>query len=188
LVCDYQNNAREHNTMNDTLRGGKRKGAGRPKGSGKFGEATVPVRVPASMAADVALWVERKGGTLPLYSASVRAGLPTAADDHVEDRVDLAQYVAPRPDQTFLVRVQGDSMLGAGMDEGDLLVVDKSLPAKEGCIVVASLDGDATVKRLRRRNGTVELVPENEKYKTIVVGPEQSFEILGVVTTVVHKV
>lgn len=174
--------------MDNTQRGGKRKGAGRPKGSGKFGEATVPVRVPASLADEVALWVERRGGTLPLFSTSVRAGLATAVDDHVEARIDLTNFVAPNPDQTFLVRVQGDSMIGAGMDNGDLLVVDKSLPAKEGSIVVASLDGDATVKRLRRRNGGVELVPENEKYPVIVVGAEQHFEILGVVTTVVHRV
>lgn len=168
--------------------GGTRKGAGRPKGTGKFGETTVPVRVPASMAHDVAQWVERRGGTLPLYSASVRAGLPTEADDHIEDRVDLTQYVAPHPDSTFLVRVQGDSMKGVGMHEGDLLVVDKSLAAREGSIIVASVDGDATVKRLRHTQGAVELVPENPAYPVIHISPEQHFSILGVVTTVVHRV
>jgi len=170
------------------VRGGKRNGAGRPKGSGKFGEPTVPVRVPVSLVSEVAELVELKGRGLPLYGSRVQAGMPTMADDYMEGRIDLHDYIVSHPAATFFVRVQGDSMLGAGIHEGDILVVDRSLEAREGSIVIAVLDGDLTVKRLRRRNGTVELVPENEKYPVIRVGAEQEFRIWGVVTTVVHRV
>lgn len=171
-----------------TTRGGKRQGAGRPKGTGKFGEPTVPVRVPVSLVHEVAELVELKGRGLPLYGSRVQAGMPTATDDYMEGRIDLHDYVVQHPAATFFVRVQGDSMLGAGIHEGDILVVDRSLEAREGSIVIAVVDGELTVKRLRRRNNQVELVPENEKYPVIKVGPEQDFRIWGVVTTVVHRV
>lgn len=169
-------------------RGGKRSGAGRPKGSGKFGEPTVPVRVPVSLVEDVQGLVQAKGRGLPLYGYSVRAGMPTMADDHMEGRLDLHDYVVQHPSTTFLVRVQGDSMVNAGIHEGDILAVDRSLEARENSIVIAVVDGELTVKRLRRKNGHVELVPENDRYPVIGVGPEQDFRIWGVVTTVVHKV
>lgn len=168
-------------------RGGKRHGAGRPKGTGKFGEPTVPVRVPVSLVNEVAELVELKGRGLPLYGSRVQAGMPTATDDYMEARLDLHEHVVQHPATTFFVRVQGDSMLGAAIHEGDILVVDRSLEAREGAIVIAVLDGELTVKRLRRREGRVELVPENEKYPVIKVGPEQDFRIWGVVTTVVHR-
>ncbi len=169
-------------------RGGRRSGAGRPKGTGKYGEATVPVRVPVSLVHEVAELVELKGRGLPLYSSAVRAGLPTAADDHMESRLDLHDYVVRHPQATFFVRVQGDSMINAGIHEGDILVVDRSVEAREGSIVIAVLDGELTVKRLRRRDGGVQLVPENDRYPVINVGPEQEFRLWGVVTTVVHRV
>lgn len=163
-------------------------GAGRPKGTGKFGEPTVPVRVPVSLVQDVNLLVELKGRSLPLYSSAVRAGMPTAADDHIEDRIDLHDYVVRHPQATFFVRVQGDSMINAGIHEGDILVVDRSLEAREGSIVIAVLDGELTVKRLKRKGNVVQLVPENDRYPVITVGAEQEFRIWGVVTTVVHSV
>lgn len=169
-------------------RGGRRPGAGRPKGTGKFGEETIPVRVPRSMAHMVEGWVRTAGGKIPLYGATVRAGGPTAADDFVEDRVNLHDYVVRSPDTTFMVRVAGDSMRDAGLNEGDLLVVDRSLPAMDGKMVVASVDGELTVKTLKRGKGGVELHPANPNFKVIHVGAEQAFEILGVVTTCVHEI
>jgi DNA polymerase V len=170
------------------LRGGRRTGAGRPKGTGKYGETTVPMRVPVSLVADVAELVEMKGRGIPLYSSTVRAGLPTAADDHMETKLDLHDYVVRHPQATFFVRVQGDSMINASIHEGDILVVDRSLEAREGAIVIAVLDGELTVKRLRRHQGHVELVPENDRYPVIRVQPDQEFRLWGVVTTVVHSV
>ncbi len=148
----------------------------------------MPLRVPVSLVDDVTELLTTKGRGLPLYGTAVRAGMPTPGDDFMEGRLDLHTHVVQHPQATFFVRVQGDSMLGAGIHEGDILVVDRSLEAREGSIVIAVLDGDLTVKRLRRRNGGVELVPENEKYPVIKVGPEQEFRIWGVVTTVVHRV
>lgn len=170
------------------VRGGRRPGAGRPKGTGKYGEETIPVRVPKSMAQEIENWVRSAGGKVPLFGATVRAGGPTAADDFVEDRVNLHDYVVRSPDSTFLVRVAGDSMIEAGLNEGDLLVVDRSLPALEGKMIVAAVDGELTVKVLRRGKRGVELHPANPNYSIIHVGPEQSFEIMGVVTTVIHDV
>jgi DNA polymerase V len=169
-------------------RGGKRPGAGRPKGTGKYGEPTVPVRVPVSLAGEISNWVRGGGRGIPLYGASVRAGLATAADDFIEGRVDLHDYVVKHPDATFMVRVQGPSMRDANIQDGDLLVVDRSLPAMDGKVVVAAIDGDLTVKTLRRGKKGVELHPANPDFSVIHVSPEQAFEILGVVTTVVHDV
>lgn len=169
-------------------RGGRRPGAGRPKGTGKFGEETIPVRVPKSMAHQVEDWVRSAGSKIPLFGGTVRAGTLTSAEDFVEDRVNLHDYVVRSPESTFLVRVAGDSMINAGLNEGDLLVVDRSLPAGEGKMIVAAVDGELTVKVLRRGKQGVELHPANPNYKVIHVGPEQSFEIMGVVTTVVHDV
>jgi DNA polymerase V len=168
-------------------RGGKRSGAGRPKGTGKYGEATIPVRVPASMVGEVHAWVNRKGDAIPLFTETVRAGLPTAAEGTVDQRVNLHDMLVQHADSTFTVRVQGPSMIDAGMDEGDLLVVDRSLPATNGKIVVAAVDGDLTVKTLRRGASAVELWPANPDFDVITVGPEQSLEILGVVTTVIRQ-
>ena len=173
-------------------RGGKRSGAGRPKGSGLYGQATKPVRVPANMVDEVKAFVlgETAGPdrALPLYGTAVRAGLPTFADDHVEARIDLHTHLVPHPQTTFFVRVQGDSMANAGISEGDLLVVDRSLPAKENAIIIAALDGELTVKRLQHKGGVPHLVPENDRYKTIAVTAENDFHIWGVVTSVIHKV
>lgn len=169
-------------------KGGRRMGAGRPKGSGKFGEPTVPVRVPVSMAGDVERMAFRGGVGIPLFSATVRAGMPTAADDHVTDRVDLHEYLVPSPDSTFLVRAQGDSMVNAGIHDGDLLVVDKSLPLNHKNIVVMALDGDLTVKRIMMHEaGGHQLWPENEAYPKLYLRDYQSIETVGVVTAVVHE-
>jgi DNA polymerase V len=125
---------------------------------------------------------------IPLFGTAVRAGLPTFADDHVEARLDLHTHLVPHPQTTFFVRVQGDSMENAGIQEGDLLVVDRSIPAKEGAIIIAALDGELTVKRLRYQLGQPQLVPENDKYRVITIEPDNEFHIWGVVTSVIHKV
>lgn len=173
-------------------RGGRRPGAGRPKGTGKYGEVTRPVRVPESMIEEVKAFLlngDGQGGrALPLFGTAVRAGVPTFSDDHIESRVDLHTHLVPHPQTTFLVRVQGDSMENAAIQEGDLLVVDRSLPAREGAIIIAAVDGELTVKRYRLSGGKVQLVPENERYKVLTITPEMDFHIWGVVTSVIHRV
>jgi DNA polymerase V len=169
-------------------KGGARPGAGRPKGIGPYGEATKPMRIPLSMVAKVVDFLGNQGYQLALYSSKVQAGFPSPADDHIQEKLDLNQYLIKRPAATFLVRAAGDSMIGAGIHENDLLVVDRSLDPMDGRIVIAAVDGHLTVKRLRIKNKKSWLLPENEKYSPIDVNPETGVYIWGVVTNVIHSV
>ena len=106
----------------------------------------------------------------------------------MESALDLNAYLVRNPAATFMVRVGGDSMAGAGIADGDLLVVDRSEEAVHGKIVVAVLDGELTVKRLHLRNGARRLVPENPKYKPLRIESGQELQIWGVVTGVIKRV
>lgn len=124
---------------------------------------------------------------LPLVLEPVPAGFPSPADDYIEGRLDLNQYLIKHPAATFFVRVTGDSMIGAGIHSGDLLVVDRALTPADGNVVIAAVNGELTVKRLQRRNGEMFLAPENSAYKPIQIADETNFEVWGVVTSVVHS-
>ena len=169
-------------------RGGKRKGAGRPYGKGPWMEATKPLRIPITLVDAVTKFRQMRGYELPLYSSSVAAGIPDIADDNVEARTDLNSLLLKNPQETFLLRVMGDSMIDAGIQERDMLTVDRKLEARNGQIVVASIDGQCTVKTFRRDSNGVTLIPQNKKYNPITIRPENEFHILGVVTNVIRKV
>ncbi|MEF2231910.1 MAG: translesion error-prone DNA polymerase V autoproteolytic subunit [Pseudodesulfovibrio sp.] len=124
---------------------------------------------------------------IPLYLDAVPAGFPSPADDYVETALDLNRYLVANPAATFMVRVCGDSMTGAGIRDGDVLVVDRSRDPVPGRIVVAVLDGELTVKRLCRRRGRIVLMPENDVYEPIEVREGQELTVWGVVTGVVRK-
>lgn len=190
--------------------GGTRIGAGRKKGSSVYGEATKAVRIPESLLATVNELLDHKKKLLatknidhpaiyfpdldspvpsiPFYSASVAAGFPSPADDYVEKRLDLNELLIKKPSSTFFVRAEGESMLGAGIHPGDVLVVDRSVHAGVGKIVVCALDGELTVKRLRSKEGKLVLVPENPDYSDIPIREEVELVIWGVVTSVIHNV
>lgn len=125
---------------------------------------------------------------LPLHLCPVAAGFPSPADDFLEKRLDLNEYLIRNPPATFLVRVTGHSMKDAGIFDGDILVVDKSLQPVSGSFVVAILHGEFTVKTLKRRNGNDFLVPANADYPEIELTPEMGCEVWGVVTSVIRKV
>jgi DNA polymerase V len=178
--------------------GGARDGAGRKTGSGRFGEPTRPVRVPESLIPSVRDWLARMAEwpgseivqpfsthplplALPLYSSRIQAGFPSPADDHLDDTLDLNDHLVQHPAATFLVRVAGDSMIGAGIYHDDLLVVDRSLEAKSGSIVVAVIDGDLTVKRLHQDESGVWLMPENPAFKPLQIREGMELVIWGVV-------
>jgi len=164
-------------------RGGARLGAGRPQTA----EKTKPIRIPERMLEAVTAFVSAKGYKYPLYAASVSAGFPVPADDHVEAELDLNELLIKQPAATFLVQASGESMLNVGIHPGDTLVVDKSIKPAKGKIVIASVDGHLTVKRLdKAANGNYQLLPENEKFKPIEISPESDVHILGVVTNVIH--
>ena len=123
---------------------------------------------------------------LPIFWGRLPAGFPSPADDYIEGKLDITKYLVKHPAATFYVRVSGDSMIGAGIHSGDVLVVDRSLEAKSGNVIVAALDGELTVKRLYQKNGLLRLLPENPEYQPIEIQLQQSFEIWGVVTNVIH--
>jgi DNA polymerase V len=168
--------------------GGKRKGAGRPKGKGPYGESTKPIRVPLSLLKSTQLYLQHQGYHIPLYRSKVPAGLPAPADEALEKNLDLNQYLIKHPKHTFCVRASGHSMIDAGIYENDLLIVDRSLEAKNGKIVIAAIDGQLTVKRLKKeKNGKLFLLPENKKYKPIEVKEGSEIYIWGVVISVIHS-
>ena len=169
-------------------RGGKRQGAGRPRGKGPWKEATKPVRIPVSLLDAVMRFIETSGYKLPIYASRVPAGIPDDAEDHVEKTTDLNSLLIKNPRDTFLLRVAGDSMMDAGFYEDDILTVDRNLEARNGQIVVALVDGRATVKTFRKDREGVTLVPENKRYVPIKILPASDFQILGVVTNVIRKV
>ena len=123
---------------------------------------------------------------LPVFLGRLPAGFPSPADDYIEGKLDLNRHLIKHPAATFFVRVTGDSMTGAGIHSGDLLIVDRSLEAIDGHVVVAALDGELTVKRLSKRDQTILLLPANTQYQPIEIQPQQSFEVWGVVTNVIH--
>ena len=123
---------------------------------------------------------------LPIFLGRLPAGFPSPADDYLEGKLDLNRHLIKHPAATFFVRVTGDSMIGAGIHSGDLLVVDRSLEPADKNVVVAVLDGELTVKRLFKQNGVLRLLPENLSYQPIEITAQQTIEIWGVVTSVIH--
>lgn len=124
---------------------------------------------------------------LPLFLESVSAGFPSPADDYIENKLDLNDFLIKNPSATFFVRVTGDSMINAGIYSGDILVVDRSIEPKEGNVVIAVIDGELLVKRLRHSNNKLYLYPENPTFTPIEVTSQMNFEVWGVVTNVIHS-
>jgi DNA polymerase V len=176
------------------LHGGPRPGAGRPNR-----EPTKVVRLPVRLASAVQALVAAPTGarvpcpdaarlTLPMFGHKVRAGFPSPADDYVEAFLDLNEHLIEHKDATFFVQATGDSMTGAGIQEGNLLVVDRALEARHGDIVIAVIDGELTVKRLEKRRGKIRLVAENPDYAAIEFKEGQELTIWGIVTSVIQRI
>ncbi len=185
---------------------------GRRVGTGKFKEPTTVVRIPVSQKTAVSNFLETytrrqqqglfklnldavevfqlpelgaKPVSIPLFNSKVRAGFPSPADDHVEKRLNPNDFLIDQEDATFFVTIQGESMIDVGLLPGDKAVVDRSKIATIGDIVVASIDGDFTIKILNRtKAGNPRLLPANStgQYTPIEIKEEMQFEIWGVVT------
>ena len=123
----------------------------------------------------------------PLFIARVPAGFPSPAGDYEESRLDLNKHLIKNPASTFFVKVAGDSMEGAGIHSGDMLIVDRSLEPKSGKVVIAVIDGELTVKRIRIQKNKIFLEPENADYCSQEISPDSDFEVWGVVTNVIHE-
>ena len=118
---------------------------------------------------------------LTIGNSMIPAGFPSPTDDFHET-FDIVSHIVKHPTATFFMRVAGDSMIGAGIFDGDLLVVDRSIEAASGDIVVAIINGEFTIKRFRRKGSSIEFVPENPKYRKITLSEEMDLQIWGVVT------
>lgn len=124
---------------------------------------------------------------IPLAQHSIPAGFPSPATEYEEDRLDLNELVVINPHATFYMHVQGNSMIEANVNDGDILVVDRSIEAAHGHIVVAVIDGEFTVKKLYIRDGVIKLVPANPDYPDIVLNNEQELNVWGVVSHIIYK-
>lgn len=124
---------------------------------------------------------------LSFFETPVSAGFTSPANDPLSQKLDLNDYLIRNRTSTFFVRVQGDSMIGAGIQSGDMLIVDRSLQARSNQIVIAVLDSEFTVKRIKYGKNCVYLLPENPKYPEIKVTQNRDFQVWGVVTFVIHK-
>ena len=123
---------------------------------------------------------------MPYFENGVSAGFPSPAEDHMHSKIDLNNLLIENPSATYYVRVNGDSMLGAGILSGDLLIVDRSIEVTNNCIVVAHLDGEFTVKRMKKIKNKIFLQAENNNYKPIEITKEMDFELFGVVAHAIH--
>ena len=122
-----------------------------------------------------------------LAEEGISAGFPSPADDFKETRISLDRELVKNKEATFYARVSGDSMVGAGLDDGDLLVIDRSLNPENGKIAVCLIDGEFTVKRIKKEKNILYLIPENKKYKPIELKEENELVILGIVEYVIKK-
>ena len=125
---------------------------------------------------------------LPLLHAQVSAGFPSPADDYTEQKLDLNKHLIKHPAATFFVRVEGDSMINAGIQSGDLLIVDRAMEVTNNVIVVAYVNGEFTVKRIAKKGNRQYLVPESPHYSPLEITAEMDFTTWGVVTFVIHQV
>jgi DNA polymerase V len=124
---------------------------------------------------------------LPLFTSTVAAGFPSPAESHSDTKLDLNGYLVKHPESTFLVKVEGNSMIEAGIFSGDILVVDRSIEPRNEHIVLAVLDGEFTVKRYVLSGQKAYLIPENKAFKAIEINTNSDFQIWGVVSFVIHK-
>lgn len=125
---------------------------------------------------------------LPFVENGISAGFPSPADDFLDISIDLNKELIQNPSVTFYGRVKGDSMVDAGLSDGDLLIIDKSLEPTDNKIAVCFIDGEFTVKRIKIEKDIIWLIAENRNYKPIKVTSENDFIIWGIVTTVIKSV
>ncbi len=180
--------------------GGKREGAGRKQ---IYNEVTKVMRIPESRIVEIKEYLKRAQNEIdiddirqidpvthlqiPLSTERVQAGFPSPAQDYIDKKIDLNEYLISNVNSTFIVKVNSLSMLNAGLDVGDSLIVDRSLEPQHRDVVIALVDNDFTVKRLIRDSLGCWLKAENEGYSDIHPIEGQTFEIWGVVTSVIKK-
>lgn len=124
---------------------------------------------------------------LPYADAGIQAGFPSPAQDYINESIDLNREIVTHPASTFYGRVSGDSMIDEGIEEDDIIVIDRSLEPADGDLAVCCLDGEFTLKRIRLESNRIWLIPANEAFDPILVTPDNRFEIWGVVTYTIKR-
>ena len=117
----------------------------------------------------------------------IHAGFPSPAEDYTEPVLDLNRYVIKNPASTFYARISGDSMVGVGIQDGDIVVIDKSLEPTNDQIAVCFIDGEFTLKRIHTENGRLFLMPHNPNFPSIEITEENNFQVWGIVTYIIKK-
>lgn len=125
--------------------------------------------------------------SIPFYQSRIQAGFPSPADDYQELSLDVLKFLVDSPHSTFCVKVTGNSMEGAAIKHGSILVVDRSKTVQNESIIIAMLNGDFTVKRYRKTKGQVWLIPEHPAYDPVLVTEHMDFQIWGVVTYIITQ-
>ena len=128
----------------------------------------------------------KKSVDIGLHVSSISAGFPSPAEDHIDVSLNLNDYLVKHPSSTFYIYVKGDSMIGSGIYDGDLMVVDRSLEPESNSIVVAVIDGEFTVKKIHKKNNQIYLLPDNKNYKPIHIKEGMDFQVWGIVTHSIH--
>lgn len=125
---------------------------------------------------------------ITISDSPVHAGFPSPADDHLENKLDLNKALVKNPATTFFARVKGESMNGEGVEDGDMLIIDRSLDPYENCLAVCFLEGEFTLKRVKLDGDNILLIPSNPKFKTIRVSRDNDFYIWGIVKYLIKKI
>ena len=142
-------------------------------------ENSSPIKEIYSSAGDISL-------QRPLFLSGVSAGFPSPADDYLDRKLDLNEHLVKNPAATYFVRVAGDSMMGVGINDNDILVVDRSLEPSSSNIVIAIVNGELTVKRLIKTRNSCRLIAENPDYPPLEINEDTPLEIWGVATYAIH--
>ncbi len=124
---------------------------------------------------------------VPVFGDAVSAGFPSPAEDYLDVDLNLHEYLVQNPAATFCVRANGDSMVDANIQSGDVMVVDRALDPNNNSIVLAVLDGEFTVKRIKKNEDELYLMPANEQYQPVKITDDMDFQVWGVVTFIIHK-
>jgi DNA polymerase V len=130
---------------------------------------------------------EPNSTTIPFFDTTVKAGFPSPAEDSLEGELNLNEHLVPHPASTFFIRVEGESMVGAGIFPGDLLIIDRSLQASKNSIILAVINNEFTVKRLISKKNMLYLHAENAEFEDILITGESGFQVWGIVTYVIHQ-
>ena len=130
---------------------------------------------------------DEMASTIPMFSDAVQAGFPSPAKDHMDMDLNLNDHLVQNPSTTFCVKAIGESMKDAGIQSGDIMIVDKSLEPRNRSIVLAVIDGEFTVKRVNMNENELYLMPENNSFSPIKITKEMDFQVWGIVTYIIHK-